>query len=154
MNGPSNSPERPGRQATARRVLMLAGRLLMGSVFVYAAYSKLRQPWLLFAASIDSYRLLPEQAVLVVARTLPWFELALGVLLLAGYRLRWVASGASALLLVFFAVMLRSHSEGMAINCGCFGVGEALSVKTLVRDGLLLAVSVSLAIAAFFSAES
>ncbi len=128
---------------------MLAGRLLLGAVFVYAAYTKLRQPWLLFAVSIDSYRMLPEGAVLFVARTLPWLELAVGLLLLTGYQLRYVASVSSALLLVFFGVMLRAHAKGMGIDCGCFGVGEALSARTLVRDGLLALVSMSLAIAAF-----
>ena len=60
--------------------MTLARRLLLGAVFIYAAYTKLRQSWLLFALSIDSYQMLPEWAVLAVARTLPWFELALGVL--------------------------------------------------------------------------
>jgi hypothetical protein len=53
----------------------LALRLLLGAVFVYAAYTKLRQSWLLFALSIDSYQLLPEWAVYAVARTLPAAEL-------------------------------------------------------------------------------
>ena len=41
------------------RRLRLVLRLLLGAVFVYAAYTKLRQSWLLFALSIDSYQLLP-----------------------------------------------------------------------------------------------
>ena len=132
-----------------RRGLILAGRLLLGAVFVYAAYTKLRQPAMLFALSIDSYRLMPEWAVVAVARTLPWFELALGLLLVSGYRLRYVAAAASALLLLFFGVMLRSHFKGLGIDCGCFGIGEALGWRTLVRDGLLLAVSLALTVAAF-----
>ena len=63
---------------------MLVLRLLLGAVFIYAAYTKLRQSWLLFALSIDSYQLLPEWAVYALARTLPLLELALGVLLMAG----------------------------------------------------------------------
>jgi hypothetical protein len=40
--------------------------------------------------------------------------------------------------------MVRAYATGMEINCGCFGPGEAISVRTLVRDGGLLAVSLFL----------
>jgi uncharacterized membrane protein YphA (DoxX/SURF4 family) len=122
-----------------RQRLALALRLVLGAVFVYAAYTKLRQSWLLFALSIDSYQLLPQWAVLMVARTLPWLELALGLLLVAGLGLRYTSIVATAILTLFFSVMLVSYATGKGIDCGCFGVGEALSVKTLARDGLLLA---------------
>ncbi|HUP40905.1 MAG TPA: MauE/DoxX family redox-associated membrane protein [Vicinamibacterales bacterium] len=128
----------------SRRVV-LALRLLLGAVFVYAAYTKLRQSWLLFALSIDSYQLLPEWAVYAVARTLPVFELALGILLIAGIWLRYLSILAAAILGLFFSVMVVSYFRGAGIDCGCFGVGEALSAKTLVRDGALLAAAVIVA---------
>lgn len=118
--------------------LRLVLRLLIGAVFVYAAYTKLRQSWLLFALSVDSYQLLPEWGVLVVARTLPWLELGLGSLLIAGFWLRHAAMAAATALGGFFAVMAISYARGTGIDCGCFGVGEALSLKTLARDGALL----------------
>ena|SRR6185503_13699925 len=121
-------------------------RLILGAVFIYAAYTKLRQSWLLFALSIDSYQLLPEWAVFALARTLPWLELALGVLLIAGVALRYLSVVATAILGLFFTVMLVSYFRGAGIDCGCFGVGEALSVKTLLRDGVLLAAAISLVI--------
>ena len=121
-------------------------RLLLAGVFMYAAWTKLRQPWLVFAMSIDAYQLLPEWAVLATARFLPWLELAIGVLLLTGVWLRYVSIVAAALLAVFFATMLLSFGKGMGIDCGCFGVGEPLSAKTLARDGLLLASAITLAI--------
>ena len=133
--------------------LILLARLALGGVFLYAAYTKLRQPAMLFALSIDSYRLLPEWAVVAVARTLPWLELALGLLLVSGYGLRYVAAAASALLLLFFGVMLRSYFKGLGIDCGCFGIGEALGWRTLVRDALLLGVSLALTLAAFSTAR-
>ena len=120
-------------------------RVLLGAVFIYAAYSKLRQPWLLFALSIDSYQLLPEWAVYALARTLPWIELALGVLLAAGVCLRQVSIVAAAILTLFFAVMIVSYVRGGGIDCGCFGVGEPLSARTVVRDGVLVAAALTLA---------
>jgi uncharacterized membrane protein YphA (DoxX/SURF4 family) len=129
--------------------LTLALRLLLGAVFIYAAYTKLRQSWLLFALSIDSYQLLPEWAVLGLARTLPWFELALGVMLMAGTWLRYTSLAADALLTLFFAVMVLSYARGAGIDCGCFGVGEPLSIKTLARDGVLVAVASVLVVMAW-----
>jgi uncharacterized membrane protein YphA (DoxX/SURF4 family) len=122
--------------------IQLALRLLLGAVFIYAAYTKLRQSWLLFALSIDSYQLLPEWAVLAVARTLPLLELALGVLLIAGVWLRYLSTLAAGILGLFFTVMVVSYFRGAAIDCGCFGVGEPLSARTLVRDGALLACAI------------
>ncbi len=119
-------------------------RGLLGAVFVYAAYTKLRQSWLLFALSIDSYQLLPQWAVLTLARTLPWLELTLGLALIAGAWLRYTAIAASAILMLFFSVMVLSYTRGAGIDCGCFGVGEALSLKTLARDGVLLAAAIAL----------
>ncbi len=124
---------------------LLVLRLILGAVFVYAAYTKLRQPWLQFALSIDSYQLLPEWAVLAVARTLPGLELVIGLGLLAGWRLRIFAVAAAGLLATFFAILVFSYGKGMTIDCGCFGVGEALTWKSLVRDGALVASAVVLA---------
>ena len=92
-----------------------------------------------------AYQLLPEWAVLATARFLPWFELAIGVLLLTGVWLRYVSIVAAAIgrLLCYNAALLRN---GMGIDCGCFGVGEPLSAKTLARDGLLLASAITLAV--------
>ncbi len=132
-----------------RRWLILVLRILLAAVFLYAAYSKLRQSWLLFAMAIDAYGLLPQWAVMTLARVLPWCELVVGILLLTGFWLRQTAIAASALLVVFFAVMLRSYAKGLQINCACFGLGEAISMKTLVRDGALLLSSAALTALAF-----
>lgn len=131
----------------AKAALLL--RVALGAIFVYAAYTKLRQPWLVFAMSIDSYRLLPAWAVFDVARTLPWVELAIGVLLLAGRHMRYVAPAATVLLVVFYSAMYHAYLTGSAIDCGCFGVGEAVSAATLARDGLMLGCSIALVVLAW-----
>lgn len=136
----TRSIEAPGRAAKFKLVL----RIALGLVFCYAAYTKLRQPWLVFAMSIDAYRVLPPWAVFTVARTLPWTELAIGVLLVSGQLLKYAAPAASVLLVVFYAAMIRAYAAGGGIDCGCFGVGEAVSPVTLVRDGALLSCSLVL----------
>jgi len=121
------------------RAVVLVLRVVLGAVFVYAAWAKLRQPWELFAMSIDAYKVLPYWAVLVVARTLPWAELAIGLALMVGRWLRVWAGAASLLLLVFFVLMVRTYVMGLKIDCGCFGLGDPISPRTLARDGSLLA---------------
>jgi uncharacterized membrane protein YphA (DoxX/SURF4 family) len=127
------------------RPFILAVRLFLAAVFLYAAYTKLRQPYLLFVMSIDAYQILPEWAVLTLGRTIPWLELLLGLMLASGYGLRYAASGATLLLGLFFGVMLQAYIKGMGIDCGCFGLGEKISPFTLTRDGLLVALSFALA---------
>lgn len=131
------------------RWLLLAGRLILGGVFAYAGYAKLRQPWMLFAMSINSYQIVSEASTKWLAQTLPWFELALGLALISGWILRWSAAIASALLVFFFSVMLHAYMKNLEIFCGCFGVGEKLGPITLVRDGSLAAMAVAVAIGAF-----
>jgi len=128
--------------------LILPLRLLLAAVFLYAAYTKLRQPWMLFAMSIDAYQILPQWAVLLLGHWMPWVELFIGLFLAAGLFLRYIAAGATGLLLVFFALMTRAFIKGIAIDCGCFGLGETISAKTLIRDGLLLALSLALTLLA------
>ena len=130
------------------RWLLLAGRLILGGVFVYAAYSKLSQHWSLFAMTINSYQMVSERIGIFLAHTLPWFELALGLLLLTGWALRWTAAAASALLLFFFSVMLRAYLKNLAIFCGCFGIGEQLGPRTLARDGSLAALALAVTVGA------
>jgi putative oxidoreductase len=123
------------------RIALLIGRLILGAVFLYAAYLKLHSPWYIFAASIDAYRMLPPWAVEFIARTLPWFELVLGLVLLTGYKLRWVAMVSGIILLAFWVSMLWAFAKGLGIDCGCFGPGEKVSYLTLIRDGALVALA-------------
>jgi uncharacterized membrane protein YphA (DoxX/SURF4 family) len=119
-------------------VLLL--RLALAGIFIYAGYVKLRDPWQLFAASIASYELVPMWMGEIIAKAFPWVEIAMGVGLLIGWRLLTPSALLTALVLVFFNVMLwRAFLQGKEIDCGCFGPGEALTWKTLVRDGSMLA---------------
>jgi uncharacterized membrane protein YphA (DoxX/SURF4 family) len=134
---------------TPAGILSLILRVVLGVIFLYAAWIKLREPWALFAMAIDSYQVLPAWAVELVARALPWFELLLGVLLVAGVWRHVPAAAASLLLAVFFGLMVRAMAKGMEIDCGCFGPGDRLSWVTLLRDGALLASSLFVTARAF-----
>jgi uncharacterized membrane protein YphA (DoxX/SURF4 family) len=130
------------------RWLLLAGRLILGVVFIYSAYAKLSQPWMLFAFSINSYQILPDSVVPFVAHALPWFELALGLVLLLGWKLRWSAAVAAGLLAVLLGAMLNAYHKNLNIDCGCFGYGEKLGPLTIARDAALFALAAALVLGA------
>jgi uncharacterized membrane protein YphA (DoxX/SURF4 family) len=95
--------------------------------------------------AVRAYDVLPNAGVEVVAALLPWVELALGLLLLAGVGVRLVAGLSAALLLVFVAGVTQAWARGLSIDCGCFGGGGAVApgdtayVQELLRDtGFLL----------------
>ncbi|MGB6200336.1 MAG: MauE/DoxX family redox-associated membrane protein [Candidatus Acidiferrales bacterium] len=132
--------------------LALVGRVAVGAVFVYAAYSKLRDSWVIFAMSVDTYHMLPEWGVEFVARALPWIELIVGVMLILGLWVRWAAVASTAMAAVFFCANLHAYFMGMTMDCGCFGAGVQLNRRTiLLLDAALVAVSLAVAILAFIA---
>jgi uncharacterized membrane protein YphA (DoxX/SURF4 family) len=139
------------------RALLVVGRVALGAIFLYAAFSKLyfdgawhlRDYQFFFAMAVDSYKMLPLSGVKWMASILPWFELLLGGLLIVGAGVRWVGSITSALLLVFIGAMTRAKILGLEINCGCFGNNEKLGWATLARDSSLLLLALAVTIGAF-----
>jgi len=147
-------------QAPARtwpRALLVLGRVILGAIFLVAAYTKLHfnGGWhfgdyhFFFGMAINSYNLLPVWAVELLARILPWFELMLGAVLIMGVGLRWSGIFASALLLVFIGAMTRAYIMHLEIMCGCFGNNEKLGPWTLVRDSSMLVLALAVTIGAF-----
>jgi uncharacterized membrane protein YphA (DoxX/SURF4 family) len=102
-------------------IFELLERALLGLILVFGAYTKLhfnggwhfRDYYFFFAMAIGSYRTLPLGAVEWLARVLPWMELALGALLIAGVGTRWV-SLITSVLLVFMASLPGSAILGLA----------------------------------------
>ena len=155
------SSERMARPAAWPGVLLFLGRVILGLIFVIAAYTKLHfnGGWhfgdyhFFFGMAINSYNLLPLAAVEWLARGLPWFEVALGALLIAGIGLRWTGIAASTLLAVFIAAMTRAYILHMEIMCGCFGNNEKLGPLTLARDSSMLLLAIAVTIGAFVIAK-
>lgn len=151
------SAETSARPSTWPRTLLLIGRVALGLVFLVAAYTKLHfnGAWhfgdyqFFFGMTINSYNLLPFWAVELLGRILPWFEVALGVLLISGVALRWVGIASSLLLLAFIGGMTRAYLLGLEIVCGCFGNNEKLGPLTLIRDASLLVLALAVTIGAF-----
>jgi len=157
MAAPASSSQSPAHTRKWPRALLALGRVALGVIFIYAAYSKLHfnGAWhvgdyrFFFGMVLDSYHVLPAWGVDWLGMVLPWFELVLGALLLSGVGLRWVGSVASVLLVIFIGAMLRAKLLGLEINCGCFGNNEKLGTLTLIRDSGLLFLALAVTIGAF-----
>jgi uncharacterized membrane protein YphA (DoxX/SURF4 family) len=121
-------------------------RLAVAAVFVGAAIPKIANPDAAVIA-VRAYQLLPEAAVHAVAWGLPFVELALAALLLAGIATRTAAVAAAVLLVIYVAAIASAWARGLRIDCGCFSrggydpaAGGARYASEILRDvGLLLA---------------
>ncbi|MGH3784355.1 MAG: MauE/DoxX family redox-associated membrane protein [Pseudonocardiaceae bacterium] len=73
--------------------------------------------------AVQAYEVLPAGVVSSVAVVLPFVEIGLGLLLLAGVGTRLVAALSGLLLLAFVAGVSQAWARGLTIDCGCFGGG-------------------------------
>jgi len=133
----------PARRAVG--VLGVVARLVTAAVFAAAGLAKAGDPAGTVRA-VRAYRLLPEAAVPAFAHALPWVELAVAALLLAGLATRAVAGLAALLLAAFVAAVASAGARGLRIDCGCFGGGGGTVAQThylteIARDLVLLAVA-------------
>jgi uncharacterized membrane protein YphA (DoxX/SURF4 family) len=125
-------------------VIGTLARFGLAAVWLVSGLLKAVDPDQTYVA-VRAYDVLPDAGVEVVAALLPWVELGLGLLLLAGIGTRLVAVLSAALLLVFVAGVAQAWARGLSIDCGCFGGGGAVEpgettyVQELLRDaGFLL----------------
>lgn len=153
-----------------RRAFLWMGRLLLGGIFIYAGYSKAFLPnthfWPYFflkfsvslnlsnfAAQVAAFKLLPAWGVQFVAHALPFTEMALGLLVLIGWRLKIWASLLTLIMLGFFFVVTRAYLLHMNINCGCFATPEPINLKKVLEDAALSAVAIVMTAFAFVEAR-
>jgi uncharacterized membrane protein YphA (DoxX/SURF4 family) len=107
-------------------VIGTVARLGLAAVFLVSGTLKALDPDTTYVA-VRAYDVLPKAGVALVAGVLPWLEIALGLLLLAGIAIRVVATVSAVLLLVFVAGVTQAWARGLSIDCGCFGGGGAVA---------------------------
>ena len=129
--------------------LLLALRVLLGAVWVYAGAIKIADPSQSLR-TVRAYHLLAEPFVVAAGYGLPAFEVGLGMLLIVGYGTRMAAALSALLLVVFVAAIASAWARGLQIECGCFGGGglaEATAYgRDIVRDLVLLGMSIAVVV--------
>lgn len=132
------------------KYLTLAGRLLIGGLFIYASVYKIFDP-LGFAASIRNYGILPVEWSNVVALTLPWVEMIVGVFLIIGVQTKSSALLTTGMLGIFLGAIVYAFSIGLDIDCGCFSSATSspgrVGLYHIVRDSAFFVVSLFILIA-------
>ena len=119
------------------RSLFFWARLVLGLVFLYASIDKISHP-AQFAQIVFNYQVLPDVLINITAIVLPWLELLLGILLIAGIWLPGAIVLAELLLLTFFGTLVFNTLRGISVHCGCFTTSAEGDPKTtwyLIRDG-------------------
>lgn len=133
-------------------VLLWASRLLLGVVFLWAAWYKITDlP--AFATSIGYYGMVPKPLLPLFATVLAGVEVVTGLALVTGVYRKGAALVVSGMLLVFVVAIATAYVRGKSIECGCFtanlGLAEAEAVRThmltrLVEDVAMLLVAINL----------
>jgi uncharacterized membrane protein YphA (DoxX/SURF4 family) len=120
-------------------LLVLACRLVVGGIFIYASLDKLTHPQA-FAVAISHYRLVPYPLLHLSAHLLPVVELLIGSALVLGLHRRGAALLAGVLTVIFMAAITSALIRNLDISCGCFNTdgGHSVGLDLLWRDGILL----------------
>jgi uncharacterized membrane protein YphA (DoxX/SURF4 family) len=89
-----------------------------------------------FAVQVDRYQLLPHTLGAMLAYTLPFLEIFLGLYLGAGLFIRATAFVGTILFAAFLAFQIQALIRGLTFDCGCFGTFSktTLGPWTLLRD--------------------
>lgn len=126
--------------ARVRDAVGTAARLGLAAVWLISGGLKAVDPDATYVA-VRVYDVLPRAGV---AALLPWLEIALGLLLLVGLRVRIAAALSVGLLLVFVAGVTQAWARGLSIDCGGFGGGGSVAPeetaygRELLRDPVFL----------------
>lgn len=120
--------------------LVLVSRLVLGGIFIYAGLEKIIYSER-FAELVFNYKLVPTEAVNLVAIILPWLEILTGFLLIMGLFTLPATAILIFLILVFLGAVGFNLARGLDFQCGCFSASTEVrntALVTLLRDIALL----------------
>ena len=138
---------RPLKRILQNSWLELISRWVLGWTFIYASYSKILSP-ADFAKIVYGYDLFPEALINLIAITVPFLELVVGLALIFGIYPRSAALIVNALLVAFIVILSINLIRGHEFNCGCFSLQDTdnavSSQTTIFRDIVYLALGLQI----------
>ena len=126
-----------------KNTLIYYCRFVIGCVFIYASFDKIADP-LKFSNAISSYEFSSLLGLSfldnILALSLPFLELILGLCILFGVFLE-ESINFIIFLMIFFIIMLsQAYFRGLTLSdCGC-GLNESTITGDIFRDFILLFV--------------
>lgn len=134
------------RSEVVRDVFGLLARFGLAGIWLISGYLKAVDPRTTVVA-VRGYQIFPEPLVVPFATVLPYLEIALGLLLVAGLATRLAAVLSAVVLVAFIAGVISAAARGLSIDCGCFGgggdvpAGQTAYVQEILRDLGFLALA-------------
>jgi uncharacterized membrane protein YphA (DoxX/SURF4 family) len=117
-------------------------RISLGCLFIISGFRKASQiPR--FIGIIDSYQLLPGFISKPLAFLIISIEIAIGLLLLSGWKIKFAALISMLIILCFITAMTIALIRKQSVECGCFGERHyrMVSYKNIVIDTFMLTAS-------------
>ena len=145
---PASTPAKPEQKKAERtppseklQKVARISSMVLGAVFVLAGTLKVGDPWS-FLGSLPAYGL-PSAIRLPVTVLMPTIEVVLGIMLIAGWRLRQASMATAGFLAIFGGVIAYGWAMGTLQDCGCFGSWlQRTPPQALAEDAGMLALAV------------
>ena len=135
--------------AKAQPWIGLFSRLILGGVLLAAGVLKIDKTDISQMA-VRSYELLPIPIANMFGLGLPFFEVAIGALLILGALTRVVAILGGVTMFIFIIAIAQAWARGLNIDCGCFGGGGSVApedtryLQEILRDAGLVFLAIYL----------
>jgi uncharacterized membrane protein YphA (DoxX/SURF4 family) len=126
----------------------VVARIALAVTFVWACVHKIAEPYD-FGMQVATYQILPLSLVNLQAIVLPWVELVVGLLLIAGLLTRPAALVTCGLNLMFIVAISMALAADLHLQCGCFSsaeAGEEMDVTLIVRDAIFFVVGAAVVV--------
>ena len=129
--------------------LTLLSRLILGGVLFAAGALKIGNLQK-SAMAVRAYEMLPVELANFLGYALPWIEIGIGLLLIAGASVKICGLLGAFTMLAFIIAIAQAWARGLSIDCGCFGGGGTIDpedtkyLSEIIRDIGLLALGVFL----------
>lgn len=105
-----------------RELVSAVMRITVGIILIYSGFIKISEPLENFYNAILGYKIISGDLALIVAKTIPWVEVYLGVMLVVGLFNKLVSLFSILLFLGFELLLAQAMIRGLEVeNCGCFG---------------------------------
>jgi uncharacterized membrane protein YphA (DoxX/SURF4 family) len=114
-------------------------RAVLAVTFIWACIHKIANPFE-FGLQVATYQILPLSLINLQAIVLPWVELVVALLLVAGLLTRASALVTCGMNVMFIIAISLALAADLDLQCGCFAsaeAGEEMDSSLIVRDTIL-----------------
>ena len=129
------------------KMVLHTTRIFLGVIFFYAGLLKIIDP-ILFSSQIHNYGVtvsLLEYFENLIALTLPWVEVLIGIGLIFKIKYKAALDIAIFLMMLFIILIGQAYLRGKSIDCGCFAneikIEEWQKVKQHMVDRIIQDIS-------------